>query len=65
MTVEEAKTLRPGDEVYWNDPDEGVCSQLIIIQRCDVLAAYTGDDAILSITGQDGEELECLASELA
>jgi hypothetical protein len=58
MTKKEVKELHPGDEVFWNDPDEGTCSKNIII-----LEISTKGD-IVCITGDDGADLECFAHEL-
>ena len=58
MTFEEVARLRNGDEVFWNDPDEGLCSRYIIIQTIEV----KGD--IVIIQEDDGTTLECFAEEL-
>lgn len=29
------KVLKPGDSVWWNDPDEGACSGILKIQAID------------------------------
>ena len=58
MTFEEVARLRNGDEVFWNDPDEGLCSRYIIIQTIEV----KGD--IVVIQEDDGTTLECFAEEL-
>ncbi|MHC4121679.1 MAG: hypothetical protein ACYSWO_29755 [Planctomycetota bacterium] len=57
--LEGLASLQPGDEVYWDDPDNGTCSRTIVI------ADITVNGEIVSITGQDGSELECFASELS
>lgn len=59
MTLEEVMNLHTGDEVFWEDPDEGECSRHITIQTIEVL----GDD-VVRIVGKDGSELECFRSEL-
>ncbi len=58
MTLREAKRLQPGDEVYWNDPDE-TCSRYVTIRYIRI----NGD--IISIDTQDGSEIECFAHELS
>lgn len=55
--------LNPGDEVYWNDPDEGVCSKHITIRTVEY-HGQVGDDCIIQLTGVDGSDLECFAHEL-
>jgi len=57
--IENLDELRNGDEVWWNDPDDGACSRSYIIRYIEV----KGD--IVCISSQDGEYLECFASELA
>ncbi len=67
MTIEEAAKLRPGDEVYWNDPALGWCSKLIQIIAIDIQSdggIPVGDDAVIWIECDDGGELECYACEL-
>lgn len=60
MTIPEVKKLHAGDEVYWNDPDNGLCSKTIKIATIEVRPCYT-----VIITGDDGSYLECFASELS
>ena len=58
MTFEEVARLRRGDEVFWNDPDEGLCSRYLIIQTIEVKGN------IVVIQEDDGTNLECFAEEL-
>jgi hypothetical protein len=58
MTEEQVKQLHNGDEVFWNDPDDGLTSRSITIQSIKV------QGEVVSIFGQDGDELECYAHEL-
>jgi hypothetical protein len=58
MDIREIKKLAPGDEVYWEDPDEGACSRYITIRRIDV------GPSIIQIYGTDGSYLECFSHEL-
>jgi hypothetical protein len=51
--------LHPGDEVYWNDPDNEECSRRLIIQSIEFA------NEVVKITCVDGNYLECLASELS
>lgn len=41
MTIKQATNLKPGDKVYWNDPDDGLCSRELTIERiqfnCEVV----------------------------
>lgn len=59
MTRDEVMALDNGDEVYWNDPDEGTCSRYLTIQTIDV------NGEVVVITDKQGLTLECLASELS
>lgn len=61
MTRKEAQSLHPGDEVFWNDPDDGKCSRTYHIRTIEVLA----QSDIVIIHGYDGSSLECFASELS
>lgn len=58
MTMRQVRKLHQGDEVFWEDPDEGTCSKTIVIKEISI----KGD--IVSITGRDGADLECFAREL-
>jgi len=59
MTRKEVEQLHNGDEVFWNDPDEGTCSRVYRI-RCIEIA---GD--IVTIEDVDGSTLECFIDELS
>lgn len=60
MTEEEVKRLKPGDQVFWNDPCiEMDCSRLITIQSID-----TSHPDVVSISEKGGGHLECYAQEL-
>jgi hypothetical protein len=51
--------LRNGDEVYWNDPDGGLCSRHIVIREIRI------DGEVVVIDGIEGDHLECLVCELS
>lgn len=59
MDLNQVSELHPGDEVFWNDPDEGSCSRIIKIQSIRV------NGEIVILTDEDGSTLECFADELA
>ena len=61
MNVEDIKELHNGDEVFWNDPDNGACSRHITIQKITI---EEGRD-IVSIYGKDGDYLQCFDHELS
>lgn len=58
MTNKQARKLQVGDEVFWTDPDHGLCSRIIKIKSIE----FWGD--MIAIDGVD-EELECFACELS
>ena len=51
--------LQPGDEVFWNDPDDGICSRYYTIQHIEL------NGNIVCITDVDGSSLEAFAHELS
>lgn len=55
-----AMKLRPGDTVFWTDPDDGACSRLYKIK-----AIEHRDDDTVKITDIDGSVLECYEAELS
>lgn len=68
MTPKEAKELRPGMRVFWEDPDGGCCSKYLTIRSIEQPDADDDDDEdddyVVRITSVNGDELECLAQEL-
>lgn len=63
MTYKEVKQLHPGDEVYWSDPDDGLCSRHLQIQTIDV-GVDSGDNTVISITEDDESVVEVFLREL-
>lgn len=59
MTLSAVKKLCPGDTVFWEDPDGGICSR-----HCTIQAIRIVDDMI-QIQDVDGSVLECFAHELS
>jgi hypothetical protein len=51
--------LSTGDEVFWNDPDDGICSRNIKIQQIE----FHGD--VIQITDVNGDYLEVKIDELS
>lgn len=49
--------IRVGDEVYWNDPDEGICSGYYKVSE------VLGD--VFRLTNDSGAELEAFRHELS
>ena len=59
MTDLEISQLHNGDEVFWTDPEDGICSRIYTISAIKV----SGD--VVSIRDYDGSCLECFAHELS
>jgi len=60
MRLSDARTLLPGDKVYWNDPDGGACSRSLIISTIEIKK----EDGSFKITDDDGGFLEGYLREL-
>jgi hypothetical protein len=61
MTREQAETLRPGQVVYWNDPDKGLASRAYTIASIQ----HGADDSDPTVIVEpDGSELGCYPDEL-
>lgn len=58
MRITDAKKLNSGDQVYWQDPDDGACSRMLTIQGIEV------NGNVVSIEEPDGSVVECFAREL-
>lgn len=54
------KHLQPGDEITWNDPDQGLCTKTGVISYIE----YKDEDVVF-IRFIDGSELECFLSEIS
>ena len=59
MTLEEARGLRAGDLVFWEDPDRGLSSRVYHVREIAVR-----DDGLVQLDAYDGSALECDVSEL-
>ena len=59
MTLDEVKLLQRGDQVFWRDPDNDICSRYY-----HILEIHWREDEMVSITDILGDELQCLAQEL-
>lgn len=62
MTLEEVRLLHRGDEVWWEDPDEGKCSRHYKILEIEIIDI---EEEAISLVDEDGSVLECFASELS
>jgi hypothetical protein len=59
MQLEEVLELQVGDQVFWNDPEDGLCSRFYTIAAIEI------EDDMVRIVDTDGSELECFAYELS
>ena len=59
MKISDIKKLHKGDEVYWNDPDEGTCSRML-----HILSIKFTPPNVVYIEESDGSVVECYAREL-
>ena len=59
MKLNDIRQLKAGDEVFWNDPDDGACSRIYVIKTI----WFFGHNQI-RIEDEDGCVLECPSSEL-
>lgn len=59
MRIETIKKLKPGDEVFWNDPDEGTCSRMLKIHSIKIVPPN-----VVHIEEVDGSYVEVFAREL-
>jgi hypothetical protein len=60
MRITQVKKLHPGDEVFWNDPDDGACSRIYKILTVEFFPPN-----LVRIEEPDGSVLECYARELS
>lgn len=59
MRITDVKRLHSGDEVYWEDPDNGLCSDFVRIKEIEFIPPN-----FVRIMSPDGFVLECFAREL-
>ena len=59
MKISRVRNLHPGDEVFWNDPDGGVCSRSLVISSIVIVGE------VIIIFDDEGGTLECFAVELS
>lgn len=62
MKRSEVEALQVGDEVTWNDPDDGLCSRTDIIAEIDKSSLFRN---VVVLTWQDGSGVEAFVWELA
>jgi hypothetical protein len=65
MTLEEAKKLHAGDEVYWTDPDDGLCSCLYTISKIEIIEDGIHTFAKIWDTNGSYNYNECYLDELS
>lgn len=54
------RDLHSGDEITWNDPDDGLCTKTLVIQSIE----YLSND-VVRITDKNGGVLEAYLNELS
>ena len=54
------RALSHGDEVFWNDPDDGLCSRMLHIR-----SIHWQDDNVFVIECMDGSVVQGFAGELS
>ena len=57
MKLSEARQIKPGDKVFWNDPSK-TCSRIYDVKYVEI------ENNIILIEEPDGSVLECYAKEL-
>lgn len=60
MDLRDVRKLRSGDEVFWNDPDDGRASGYRTIAEIEIIGR-----SVVSIVDVDGGHLECFPWELS
>jgi hypothetical protein len=60
-----AAQLKPGDEVYWNDPDRGVSSGHYTVKEVLSESGEIEDDTIVIIKNDAGTWAEVFAHEIS
>lgn len=65
-TAAERQAPSPGDQVVWNDPDDGFSTGVYrVIERVGPSERESPDDAMFVLAGEHGSCVEALAHELA
>jgi hypothetical protein len=60
-----AEQLKPGDEVYWNDPDEGISSGYYTVKEVLSESGDIEDDTIVIIKNDAGTWAEVFVHEIS
>jgi hypothetical protein len=63
MDLKQAKKLREDDEVYWTDPDDGLCSCIYTISRIEIIE--DGRQTFAKIWDSNNSYNECYLDELS
>ncbi len=61
MTLDQVLELRHGDQVFWNDPDNGLCSGALTIGDISVNV----ETLVVTITDIMGDDIQCFPDELS
>jgi hypothetical protein len=66
MKIQEKRLLNIGDEVYWVDPDDSLCSGVYKVQEIRTSTGRVIDeDSVLVLTSSRGSVTDVYASELS
>jgi len=61
MKLEDIAALQSGDQVYWNDPDDGLCSRMYTIES---ITSHS-ETGVVTITEKDGSVIDAYFNELS
>lgn len=59
----DVKNLVPGDEVFWTDPDEGLCSRTYQVNN--IVIECEDGNYMVTIYEKNGDTLQCWIEELS
>jgi hypothetical protein len=65
LSLAKIRGLQRGDSVFWNDPDAGTCSRILVIGTIEIHDADDDENPVVYITELDGSVVECFANELS
>lgn len=58
------KNLKENDEVYWNDPDNGICSGIYTIIHIEPINESSGGVVVYHLMNKEGSETQAHEWEL-
>jgi hypothetical protein len=63
MEIDQLRKIRPGDTLYWRDPDGDACTRTLTVKSL-TLADDAGDDSPVTVEEPSGAVVECSPGEL-